>query len=184
MMPKPAHEALRAGTRAGHDRVDAAFGGFDLGDRDSYRRFLCAHAAALLPIEAWLDTNDATALISDWPGRRRAATLTADLGNLGAEPAPAPPFDCDTHPAMMAGVIYVVEGSRLGGRLLSRRIGPDLPSAYLDADQPAGNWQFLLSQLDTILYDDALRALAVQGALRAFDRFERAGLDWLAKERV
>ena len=39
--------ALRAATAPDHDRVDAAYGAFDLADRTRYAVFLRAHARAL-----------------------------------------------------------------------------------------------------------------------------------------
>ena len=42
---------LRERTRTDHDRVDAAFARFDLGDPADYREFLLAQASALLPLE-------------------------------------------------------------------------------------------------------------------------------------
>lgn len=50
-----AHRVLREGTRAEHERLDALMTGFNLGDRNSYTRFLLAHAEALLPVETALD---------------------------------------------------------------------------------------------------------------------------------
>jgi heme oxygenase (biliverdin-IX-beta and delta-forming) len=176
---KPAHQALRDATREAHERVDSAFGQLDFGDRDRYRDFLTAHAQALLPIEQWLDANDAAALVADWPERKRGEALLADLATIGGAAPVLQPFDCDPTPESVMGVIYVVEGSRLGGRYLARQLHPDHPRQYLDADQVTGKWQLFLSQLDEILYDDASRARAVYGALLAFDRFERAGLDRL-----
>lgn len=179
----PAHHALRAATRAAHERVDAAFGGYDLRDRDSYRDFLTAHAQALLPIEAWLDANGAAKLIPDWAERKRGDALLADLAEIGGAAPATDIFLCDPTPDDVLGVVYVVEGSRLGGRYLARRLGADQPRRYLDPDQDAGKWQLFLSLLDNFLYDETSRARAVHGALYAFDRFERAGLDWL-KARV
>jgi heme oxygenase (biliverdin-IX-beta and delta-forming) len=179
MPMKSAHQMLRDATREAHERVDAAFGHFDLQHRASYRDFLTAHAQALLPIETWLDAHAAATLISDWPRRKRGDALLADLAAIGGDPPSLTAFACEPTPQGMMGVVYVVEGSRLGGRYIARQLHPDSPRRYLDADQAPGKWQLFLSQLDDFLYEDASRTRAVCGALLAFDRFERAGLDWL-----
>ena len=76
--------ALRAATAPDHDRVDAAYGAFDLADRIRYAVFLRAHARALPAAEAALAARPG---LPDF--RRRAPLLADDLAALG-EPAPAP----------------------------------------------------------------------------------------------
>lgn len=177
----PAHKALRDATATAHERVDAAFGGFDLTGRDSYAAFLRAHAEAFLPIEAALEAAGVERLIDDWPERKRGHLIREDLAMLGARLAPDEagiPVRIDTHEAI-AGTLYVLEGSRLGGKFLARRLPPGFPRAYLDADQPSGNWRKLLDRLDTILYQPAELAAAIDAAQAAFDAFERSGTRWL-----
>ncbi len=82
----------------------------------------------------------------------------------------------------LAGILYVVEGSRLGGKFLSRRLPAEFPKSYLDAHQPSGNWANLLASIDAILYDQGRTEIAVGAALSTFSMFERAGKDWLVKE--
>jgi heme oxygenase len=188
----PAHRALRDATAPAHERVDAAFGGFDLTDRDSYAAFLRAHAEAFLPIEAALDAAGAERIIDDWENRKRGHLIREDLAMLGArlphpfassaveKPAPADRFSTslETNGAI-AGTLYVLEGSRLGGKFLARKLPPGFPRAYLDADQVSGNWRKLLDRLDTILYQPAELAAAIDAAQAAFDAFERSGTRWL-----
>src|SRR5690606_25139638 len=45
---------LREATRPLHEAVDQVYAGYVLREREGYRSFLRAHAAALSPIEAWL----------------------------------------------------------------------------------------------------------------------------------
>lgn len=180
----PAHKALRDATAAAHERVDAAFGGFDLTGRDSYAAFLNAHAEAFLPIEAALETAGVERLIDDWSGRKRGLLIREDLAFLNARPGDgfggrAPDIGSD---AQIAGTLYVLEGSRLGGKFLARKLPPGFPRAYLDADQPAGNWRKLLDRLDTILYQPAELAVAIDAAQAAFDAFERSGTRWLREQ--
>jgi heme oxygenase (biliverdin-IX-beta and delta-forming) len=172
----PARAALRDGTRAEHDALDALFARFDLTDRGHYARFLAAHAEAGLPVEAALD--GAEALFPDWPARRRGPALVADLAALGQAVSVAPIAPLP-EPAAIAGAVYVLEGSRLGGQLLARRVGKGLPTEYLAAHQGKGAWAVLLAQLESVLTDDARRARAVASARTVFERFAEAGRRWM-----
>jgi heme oxygenase len=172
----PVHEALRAGTRASHERVDAVFGGFDLGNEADYRRFLRAHARAFLPVEAALEAAGIGRLVDDWPQRRRSALIVADLTALG-EPVPATTPMTITGDAAAWGALYVLEGSRLGGAMLARRIGDGLPRGYLGAAQSPGAWRKLLELLASSLYADDLIEAAVASAHAVFERFEAAARD-------
>lgn len=174
-----AHRALRDGTAAAHERVDAVFSRFDLSDRSGYAAFLGAHADATLPFEAALDAADAGRVVPDWRDRRRGDLLRADLADLGmAEPdAPSPRLAGDV--AAAAGAIYVLEGSRMGARLLARRVGPGLPARFLNARQSPETWRKLLSCLDFLLDDPASIQIAVDSATDCFAAFERSGRKWL-----
>ena len=166
--------ALREATAACHDRVDVAFGRFDLSDAADYGRFLRAHARAFLPAEAALDAAAAETLLPDWPDRRRSGWLKADLAALGLD-APAP-LDAPvpaTAPAIW-GMLYVLEGSRLGGAMLARSVAAGLPKSYLDSGQPGADWRNFLAALEVALADTVALEAARQAAEHLFALFERA----------
>lgn len=170
----PARALLRSATEDAHARVDAAFGRFDLGTRAGYRTFLLAQAAAHLPVEEALDSADAGGVIPDWPARRRAGLLRADLAALDA-PVPdrgdiAVPDDA----ASIAGMVYVLEGSRLGGAMLRTRVAPGSPLGFLAAPAPPGSWRALLARLDEVLADPPARERATGAARATFALFEEA----------
>lgn len=166
---------MRRGTRAGHDRVDAAFSRFDLGDRADYARFLRAQARAYLPVEDALGATAVATLVPGWLAHRRADALRADLEALGVSgpsPLPVPPLPTA---AEALGAWYVLEGSRLGGALLARAVAPGLPAAFLASR--GRKWAKSVELLNNSLYrpDDLERAV---GAARAsFALFERAALE-------
>ena len=167
--------ALRAGTAADHERVDRLFSRLDLARPDHYRLFLTAQAAAHLPIEAALDAAGASRLLADWKERRRRELLIADLEALGVTiPAPAQAPQLRSSEAIL-GAIYVLEGSRLGAAVLSRRLSPDAPRRFLTARQQPGAWRKLLEKLDESLYQPALAEGAIESARQVFMRFEAAG---------
>jgi heme oxygenase (biliverdin-IX-beta and delta-forming) len=172
-----ARAVLREQTAADHERVDALFSRFDLSDRTGYARFLTAQATAFLPIESALDAAGAEALIPDWPERRRAALLTADLEALFVpQPAVSEPECRLDDRGSMFGAIYVLEGSRLGGTLLKRQVHPDWPRRFLDAPQPPGTWRSLLMLLDKALQRPEEMRAALGAARGVFRRFEAAAL--------
>jgi heme oxygenase len=161
-------------TRDAHETVDASFGRFDLGDPADYRAFLTAHAAIVPALEAWLDAHR-PAELSGWQAVRRGPALLADLAALGQ---PAPPSVAITLPADTAsvcGATYVLEGSRMGGALLSRRVAADLPSTYLGAPSQVALWRGFFADLDHLLPDAAAVDRAGEAALATFVLFRTAG---------
>jgi heme oxygenase (biliverdin-IX-beta and delta-forming) len=175
-MEVAAHLQLRARTRDAHDRVDAVFGGADLGARESYGRFLMAHADALLAVEEALDAREAGRLLPDWPRRRRGEAIRADLADLGETPPPTRAMALDPGDAPLWGAVYVLEGSRLGGSLLARQVPAGLPRRYLGQGLHApGAWRDLLARLDGSVQHRQDVDLATASALAVFRRFEAAG---------
>ncbi|MCK8457963.1 biliverdin-producing heme oxygenase [Sphingomonas faeni] len=160
---------LRAATASDHDAVDAGFGRYDLNDADDYRAFLLAHARALPAVEAWLDGIPGLAAV-----RSRSEALAADLAALGEEMPTPMAFDLAPSEAAGWGAMYVVEGSRLGGIMLSRSVPDDMPSAYLGAKHLSGEWRALLAAIDRQPADEAWVADAVAGAKAAFALYRRA----------
>lgn len=179
----PTRQALRAATAPAHDRVDAAFADFDLTDRESYARFLAAHADVVWALEAALPGGR---VVDDWEERKRGALLREDLAHLrhpgeswGGDIGAIPAFGTDH---AVAGALYVLEGSRLGGKFLARRLPAGFPRAYLDADQRAEKWQQLLTVIDRLLCEPIALEAAIAAALATFTAFERSAEKWRKAE--
>lgn len=167
---------VRERSAALHERVDAAFSRFDLSDRHDYGRFLRAHARALFGLEAALERGGIERLLTDWPERRRSAALQEDLQRLQlATPAPLS-LEPGTDEGWYWGVAYVLEGSRLGGRVLSQRVlegWPDGPLRYLAHGQGTPLWPRFLEQFEQhALSID--RAQLLVGVQTAFEQFMHA----------
>jgi heme oxygenase len=161
---------LRARTAAAHDEVDAVFGAFGFDSADAYRAFLLAHARARPAAEAALI---ATGELAAW--RRRAPLLADDLADLSTAMPPPLGFVIST-PAFGWGVLYVTEGSRLGGVMLARQVPPGLPRRYLaDAFAP-GEWRSLRDAIDQQAERGGERWLdqAVRGAEACFALYRAA----------
>ncbi len=175
MTDTSARQLLRAATADDHERVDRAFAAFDLGERDDYTRFLLAQAEAFLPVEAAIDAAGAAGLVADWPARRRSALLLDDLRKLGAGPATTGGQPSFREREEILGAIYVLEGSRLGGRVLARSVPADLPRSFIGTTDK-GLWRNLIEILDKLLISEEQRRLAIGAARRVFALFEAGAL--------
>ena len=163
--------ALRSATAPDHARVDALFSSADLSRPAGYRHFLSCQAAAHLPVERAIDAADLAAKPEDWPARRRGAELRADLLELGGDEIREQPFALAKDEAAVLGAVYVLEGSRLGGALLRKRVSPGLPTRFLSAGRP-GAWRALVELLDRRLDTPAAIEAAVASARSVFLCFE------------
>lgn len=174
---------LRQQTRSRHDEADALGSAHDLGTRGGYCGFLRAHARALPALEAACDAAGLATLLPDWPRRRRAAALAADLAALGLAAPDSPPLAfAGVEEAL--GAAYVLEGSRLGNALLLRRARA-LPeaggaTAYLAHESGTGGWPAFLGLLEQALPCPERWPAAAHGARLAFDNFLAA----LRRERT
>jgi heme oxygenase len=138
-----AHAIVRSRTAAAHSMIDTAFSRFNLGDRRSYVTFLQAHARVVPTIEAVL--GDETHLP---PWRPRTALLARDLDAFGYR-LPKPVAQSETWSlAAKFGLLYVLEGARLGTRLLLRRAGAGFSSHYLGAAHEPGEWRAFTEALN------------------------------------
>lgn len=124
-------DRLKVATKREHEALDALVTPAHLRTRAGYRAFLTASAQALIPLELALERAGVMEWLPDWPLRARRHALRRDLRALGVidlvmgEAAlPSPGFG--------VGVLYVLEGSRLGGRLLSRQVNQADASAPID----------------------------------------------------
>lgn len=156
-------EALRMATRADHDAVDAAFSRFSLATRAGYVDFLTAHAR-ILPVAERLIAPQG--LIDGWQGRAEA--LLEDLREWGLDAPQEMDLVLPEGEAARWGALYVLEGSRLGGAVLARRIGPGLPVAFLSGVHRQGGWAALLARLNEEDTGPVWRAQAIQGAKALF----------------
>lgn len=171
---------LRERTSALHEDVDAAFSRFDIATHGGYRELLIAHARVVPGLEARLDAWSDS--LPDWPARRRAALLLADLASMGTD---ACPVDLSPMPAIPSseaafGVAYVLEGSRLGGKVLARRLPDEFPRAYLAASQSSQSWPSLMRQLNRSVRTTSQQEAALAAAESAFLAFREAALESVA----
>jgi heme oxygenase len=170
---------LRAATVSDHARLDTLGARFDFASPLDYAAFLSAHAALLPGIETRIAEGP---LPPNWPARQRTAALAADLSSLGLappDPAHAPALDS---PSMRVGALYVLEGSRLGGAVLRRRLHaarPGAPCAYLSHGADQQLWPSFVAWLDGLELDSVERGAAAEGAKLTFGAFDYVFRCWL-----
>ena len=154
-----------------HRELDERLSTLELAAENDYRRFLDFHARTVPAVEASLASGGLGDMVEGWCASRRSDAIAGDLAALG-EPMPKP-----VEPPVLTGVgellgaAYVLEGSRLGGRVLERRLGPGLPNAFLKGDGSLGPWPALIAVMDRLLYSDSLLGEAKSAARRCFTLF-------------
>jgi heme oxygenase len=134
---------------------------------------LRAHARVVPSVEHALEKGGFGRLLPDWPERRRAHLLAADILELDDRlPVllPQPVLRCE---AAVWGAAYVLEGSKLGGALLAKAVPDHLPSSYLNPQGPKGAMRLFMDRLDASKVDDP--GVAVTSACNVFDLFLKAG---------
>ena len=161
-------QRLRTGLAPLHDRLDARITAVCLSPRADLRRLLTVHAHALPPAVAGLRAAGAALLWPEWDGPARLSTLSAELG-LGAPPCGASPPENFEGDAMAWGGLYALLGSRLGNRVVLRRLaeaGQPADSAFLrpGADD-ALEWRRFLDRLEAALGPASAGADACNGAM-------------------
>ena len=174
--------SLRGATDHLHRDLDRIAAGFDLTDATHYRRFLQANAATLIAIEQLLESAGVEKLLPDWRDRSRRAAITADLQTLHSDVQPLALRRSAPTPSEVFGILYVLEGSRLGARvqldqvLASSDENVRNASSYLKHGHPGEGsnlWRSFLEHLETHEAADD-QTQTVSGAVYAFTMFIRS----------
>jgi heme oxygenase len=207
----PAHLVLREATRDAHEAAEATSGmrrllAGELGEA-GYTALLRAQLALFREWETarrdWLNS------LAEWHYTSRAALIEADLsvanpmapcGSRFSGDALAPcgsRFSGDALPHETAtpiadesaptpdaanwGELYVIEGSALGGRVITRRLRELYPQLshtfYAVGESAPSSWRRFQSLLDHALPDEASQQVAVDAAKRVFAQFQQTLTD-------
>lgn len=176
--PTGLRHRLRIATGPAHRRLDMRLDRFDLSRLTDYRQFLAINAAALLPLEDALLDAGVIEEFPDWPQRSRTAAILSDLARLDSKPQPlrqAAPLDSDG----VLGTMYVLEGSRLGAKILLRTVTNSSDplvagtTEYLRHGAGQDLWRSFLVTLGKYAPVSS-EAGVVNAALRAFTLFDEA----------
>lgn len=158
-------QLLRTRTSAAHEALDAAVGNLD--SLPLYRRYLRGLQAFRVAAEALLPEA-----LGDWRPGRISALMREDMADLGVEPAPPARIEGIDGASERLGLLYVLEGSALGARLLRRQaaalgLGASNGARHLEAQAGSlDGWHRFLQILDETPDFDA--ATAIAGAEAAF----------------
>lgn len=117
--------------------------------------------------------------------RPRTGCLRRDLDAFGLDLPRPLALGTAPSPAAQFGLLYVIEGSRLGARLSLRRIDPGFSARYLSAAHAPGEWRAFTRALDAraAAEDAAWLEGALAGALHGFRIYAAAAEDVLATAR-
>lgn len=171
-------DQLRRETRSRHADLDGMFANGHFGDADGYTRFLLIHAQVLPVVEEQLGARAEIRSMPLWSQRLRAPSLNLDLSDLGA-PRPARlDYTLGGSPGAAAGAAYVLEGSRLGGRLISANLGKSglqgLPTRFIEHGRDNDFWRTFLAWLGCLEPDACSLGEAVGSANEVFDLYLQA----------
>lgn len=174
-------QRLRAGLAPLHDRLDARITAVCLSPRADFGRLLTVHAQAFPPVVAGLRAAGAARLWPDWDGPARLAALSAELGRLAPDPrgGPRTPARFENE-AMVWGGLYALLGSRLGNRVILRRLaetGEPADSAFLRPRKDDGpEWRRFLERQEAALGRGGAGAChdAIEGAALVMKRYLEA----------
>lgn len=172
--------SLRGATDHLHRDLDRIVASFKLTDVTHYRRFLQASAATLIAIEQLLESAGVAQLLPDWQQRSRREPILSDLNSLGSQAQPLALRRTAPTPAEVFGILYVLEGSRLGAQVLLEQVlasndeSVRRASAYLrHGEGQSSLWRSFLQQLETHQAADD-QTQTVSGAVYTFTMFIRA----------
>ena len=165
---------LREQTGPIHRQLDDCVGEFT--DIPTYRRYTRGMLAFRRPIEQQLATSPLPAWFGAFRPLYLADTLRRDLAALGASPPAGREAERPSVAVMdtgeLLGVLYVLEGSALGARLLVRRaatLGLDATNGAEHLQKQSsdlGNWNAFAALLD--LAEDVDDEMMAQAAMATF----------------
>jgi heme oxygenase (biliverdin-IX-beta and delta-forming) len=183
MQPQDRRTLLKQATHDLHTEVDALASRLDLTRRNSYCQFLLASAGPIIGLELALERSGVEASFTDWSYRRRRFALALDLHALELT-ADAADARSPLSLSEMFGVLYVLEGSRLGAQVLLRRVGQSTDEAvlcarnYLRANEPM-LWVTYLRELENT-HAPLDRAEMIEAARYTFGLFRSAFAEYCA----
>lgn len=148
--------ALKRATNEAHDRVEAVVRSAGMFDTpEGFRRYLTATFEMRARYERLLDLNGAARVWADYPGRRIAGLVAQDIVDLGGEVPSTLPDEEKTYSAgELLGVMYVLEGSSLGARILVKSVAEMGFSAGFGARhlftqaEDRGAWRSFIAAMD------------------------------------
>ena len=170
------HEYLRAETRRFHDLLDGSLPLSEISRRDGYIRYLLTNWPCAA-IEQALENTGVHRLLHDWDYRSRRFELADDLAALGVALPPLTSFRIANDVGTILGWSYVLEGSRLGAKIILRTLQKNATAEiraatrFLRHGSNQNHWESFKETLGQIDGDPKAIAEACEGAIAAFEMF-------------
>ena len=151
-----ARKQLRAETQTAHSALDQLISSSTLVSRPAYLGYLLGNSPCAA-IEIELANAGVCRFVPDWQQRQRRDSLWRDLTALGVQQLQHPSCAIDSDIGSIMGWSYVLEGSRLGARLILQSVeksdDPAVRSAtrflrHGEGKNLWGSFQTALSQID------------------------------------
>jgi heme oxygenase len=171
-----AHDAIRRQTRHLHDALGSRLVLSKLVSRMGYIDFLL-FSWACAPIEQALEDAGIGKVFLDWDQRRRRISLATDLEALGVRLPFYGALTIDSDVGSMLGWSYVLEGSRLGARVILETVmtSPEATirrtTSFLRHGEGKQLWESFKVELGKMDRDPPAIARACTSANAAFQYF-------------
>lgn len=144
--------ALRSQTAELHRQLDSRVSEKAILTEDGYARFLTMHARIIPTVEEWLRGRSEFDAIPDAASRSRASELSLDLQMLGRSMPEASNMSFLNENTSVAGMCYVLEGSRLGAAYLTSlivRTNSSYPLNFLRQGEGKPLWKSFVGWLSS-----------------------------------
>lgn len=161
-----------------HLAVDQKISGFLDNNANGYRKMLALHGQIIPGAEDFLKKHKHLKDMPDLDSRWRSEAIRSDLETLDETPLPAIDMSFLNAQPFSVGVMYVLEGSRLGGRMIANQLGnvatAELPKRFLMHGSEQRLWNSFVAWLNVLQWSAQEERLAVQGAKEVFSAYLKA----------
>lgn len=185
-------DRLRSETKAAHQALEKLIIPQikNIRNNEDYIRLLELFYGYFYPIEKLIDKHLDTTLVPDYNNRRKATRLIQDIYASGGRPSHETAEDLPeiTSTAEALGAMYVLEGSTLGGKIISKMIVQNLSLTNEDAvsffkgygDASDDMWAAFTQVLNNYTEDTATQSRIVEAADATFKKF----INWVELSRT
>lgn len=175
-------QLLKEHTASAHNALDRLVSSFDLSTSAGYEALLAMHARIVPSVEKWLCFTDAFWQIPDANIRLRTNSLIDDMHALHLASPDAINMSLFNDPGSVAGLAYVLEGSRVGAKFISHRVTSEVPSApvtFIRHGEGFGLWGSFTDWLDRQTWSES----AETNACAAADKLFAAYIDSASRQK-
>ena len=172
-------DILKTQTRDLHIELDEAFSELKLQNHQHYGKFLIAHAWVIIPLEKQLIRSEKFNIIPSAEKRLRTSSLKSDLSCLALNEPETNSTTMSYINALseIAGIMYVLEGSRLGAKTLVNQLKETpshYPKSFLNHGEGERFWSSYISWLNSNSWKKEEQEEAIAAAQNVFELYLQA----------